>query len=200
MAFVKPRKREGCKVKLDSRRHIIYMKRNETMILFLCVVKKGNKCRFARHPGRNRQEERYLAAHISESVKSTRHPGGHVSVAADVTWPSPGTTASGISWSKSARACTFPDRPRRCTYTRVHIAVSYHVHTSHAEECRASGNVWVPSTVWWMRRLWRNVIGTDTRGNALTFLSCFFVLIHTSWHTHIHTLPYFTWEGLAIAI
>lgn len=40
----------------------------------------------------------------------------------------------------------------------------------HTEECHASGNVWAPSTVWWMRRVWRNVIGTGTLGSALMFL------------------------------
>lgn len=135
---------------------------------------------------RNRQEERYLAAHISESVKSTRHPRGHVSVAADVTRPSLGTIRDIL---EQERTCLYVPRSTSLyvyIYTRVHTLPCRITCTRHTQKSVArSGNVWVPSTLWWMRRVWRNVIGTDTRGNALTFLSCFFVLIHTSRHTHI---------------
>jgi len=100
---------------------------------FLYGVRQGNKCRFARHPGRNRQEERYLPAHISKSVKTTRHPGGHVSLTADAIRPSLETTRDNLERKRACLfSCLFPfDCSRRCTYVciRVYIVVSYHVNT-----------------------------------------------------------------------
>jgi len=91
---------------------------------FLYSVKKGNKCRFVRHPGRNRQEERYLPTHISESVKATRHPGGHVSLATDATRLSLETTRDIL---EQERTCYVRFDSSRL-YTCVYIVVSYHTY------------------------------------------------------------------------
>jgi len=51
----------------DPRRRIIHTRRD------IFCTKKGNECRCGRDiSARNRQEERCLAAHISESVRTTR--------------------------------------------------------------------------------------------------------------------------------
>lgn len=42
----------------------------------------------------------------------------------------------GISWSKSARACTFLDYPRRCTHTRVHCRVISRAHVTRRRVSR----------------------------------------------------------------
>lgn len=142
------------KVKSDPRSRIIYMKRNGTAIY---GVKKGNKCRFARHPGRNRQKERYLPAHISESVKATRHPGGHVSLAADATRPSLETTRGIL---ERERACLyFPTVSSLyvCVYVciRAYIVVSCHTHASTQK------SVARPGTSERRRRLYDGCVGFD---------------------------------------
>lgn len=124
--------------------------------------KKGNKCRFARQPGRNRREERYLPAHISESVKATRHPGGHVTVAADATaipgdnpgYPGAGTRAvrfALVALSVCARV-----------YVRIYVSGEVDVrvgrrvvHITRAQECRAR-----PGTSE-CRRLYDGCVGFD---------------------------------------
>lgn len=138
--------------------------------IFLCGVKKGNKCRFARHPGRNRQEERYILPRIFLKVSSRRVILEVTSVSRLMSHGHPPGTIRDIL--ERERTCLYVPRPSSSLYIHAcTLPLSYHVHTSHAGECRASGNVWVPSTVWWMRRVWRNVIGTDTRGSALTRFS-----------------------------
>lgn len=100
---------------------------------------------------------------------------------------SPGTIRDIL---EQERTCLYVPRLSSFYIHACTLPLSYHVHTSHAGECRASGNVWVPSTVWWMRRVWRNVIGTDTRGSALARFSLpSLFLIHTSWRTPRLILP-----------
>jgi len=84
--------------------------------------KKGEQMSF-RPTSRTKSPRRkiYLAAHISESVKPTRHPGGHVSVAADVTRPSPGDYPGypGAGAHVPVRSSTI----LVAVHTRVYIAV-----------------------------------------------------------------------------
>lgn len=107
-------------------------------------------CRGRDSPGKNRREERYLAAHISRSVKAARHLGGHVSVSRLMPRPSPGTTRD-ILEQESARAraairlssllyvCV-------CVRARARFVTSHQTHThTRAKVCRTSGNA--PSAV-----------------------------------------------------
>lgn len=165
------KQRKSRKVKSDPR--IICMKRNGTVIFFI-RLEEGEQMSFrptsgSKSPRRKISTRAYFwkcQGDVS-SWRSRQSCGWcHTTIPRD----NPGYPGAG------ARVPVFSDCSRRYMYVcYVYVCTSSCLTTctrpyrrvSHVRE-RLSADV---DVVWWMRRVWRNVIGTDTSGSALTFLT-----------------------------